>query len=370
MTPELIRELRGGASRALFARRLGVTPHTVYRWELPVDAAEARRPRGAELSKLQALAHGQSDPVELEPAAVAPVPGTPIVSAAVERQRRPAAEDLALVLPALQRAFSSDGQRGHAELVQLSVRRPSLSADSLALARFGVAVLELLQRSDPRAALLVIAPALQQADAGELSEEVQGRVYAAAAMLHSLPDASLFDLGRVHAHAARAEALSRQTGPEAACMACLAQLCAATVVGDRELLDRAYAKLDDAAFFNLPALLELHVEEFKALRPVFSGKMTVSVRGFEALAERAEQFGCPVLHARALGHMALGLLENLSDPSRALEVAQRARRIGKGSRIAPGIHDVFALRAELEALTRLGRMPEAFATLAELDNWR
>jgi len=360
MTPELIRELRGSASRAAFARQLGVTPHTVYRWELPVGAAESRRPRGTELSKLQALAEGESIP-----AGATALRG----SAPAERQRLSAADDLSLVLPALQRAFSSAGQRGHAELVQLSVKRPSLSLDSLALARFGVAVLELLQRSDPRAALLVIAPALQQADAGELSEEVQGRVFAAAAVLHALPDASLFDLGRVHAHAARAEALSLQAGPEAACLACLAQLCAATVVGDRELLDRAYAKLEDAAFFNLPPLLELHVEEFKALRPVFSGKVTVSLRRFEALAERAEQLSCPVLLARVLGHIALALLENLGDPSRALEVAQRSLRIGKGSRIAPGIHSVFALRAELEALTRLGRIPEAFATLAELDGW-
>jgi hypothetical protein len=369
MAPELIRSLRGGSSRAAFARRLGVTPHTIYRWELPDSAAQSRRPRGVELEKLRALARAGATPAsEALPAAAPSDLGSSPVSR-LERPRRPAAEDVSLVLPALQRAFSSDVQRAHAELVQLSVRRPSLSLDALALARFGLAVIELLQRSDPRAALLVIAPALQQADAGELSDEVQGRVFAAAAVLHALPDASLFDLGRVHAYAARAEALSPQTGPEAPCLAHLAQLVAATVVGDRELLERAYARLDDAAFFNLPLLLELHVEEFRALRPVFSGKMTVSLRGFEALAERAEQFGCPVLLARTLGHIALALLENLSDPSRALEVARRARAIGKGSRIAPGIHNVFALRAELEALTRLGRMEEAFGALGDLDAW-
>jgi hypothetical protein len=364
MTPELIRNLRGNSSRAAFARRLGVTPHTVYRWELPDGAAESRHPRGLELEKLHALARGEAAPAP----AVAAVVELGAAAGVPERAPRPA-EDVSLVLPALQRAFSSDAQRAHAELVQLSVRRPSLSADALALVRFGVAVIELVQRSDPRAALLVLAPALQQADAGELSQEVQGRVFAAAALLHALPDASLFDLGRVHAHAARAEALSRQTGPEAPCLACLAQLCAATVVGDRELLERAYARLEDAAFFNLPVLLELHVEEFRALRPVFSGKTTISLRGFELLAERAEQFGCPVLLARTLGHIALGMLENLSDPSRALELARRSRAIGKGSRIAPGIHSVFALRAELEALTRLGRMAEAFGILGELDAW-
>ncbi|MFP2934616.1 hypothetical protein ACLESO_57810, partial [Pyxidicoccus sp. 3LG] len=44
--PEAIRALRGEQSRAAFARLLGVTPLTVYRWELPDDAPQARRPRG------------------------------------------------------------------------------------------------------------------------------------------------------------------------------------------------------------------------------------------------------------------------------------------------------------------------------------
>ncbi|MEY4547611.1 MAG: hypothetical protein RL685_3806 [Pseudomonadota bacterium] len=375
MTPELIRDLRGSASRAAFSRQLGVTPHTVYRWELREGSTEARRPRGAELEKLRALAQrpqreqGSALPEE----AVAAAPLSPLESApepATEpATERAAAGELALVLPALQRAFGSDSSRAHGELVQLLVKRIRLSPDALALARFGVAVLELLQRSDPRAALLVLAPALQQADAGELSPEVEARVSAAAAVLHALPDASLFELGRVHAHAARAESLWRVAGPEVPCLAILAQLCAALVVGDRELLERAYAKLDDAALVNLPPLFELHVEEFRAMRPVVSGKTIVSLRGFETLAERAEQLRAPVLHARVLGQLALGLLDNLGNPARALEIARRSRLIGKGSRIAPGIHTVVALRAEMEALARLGRMPEAFAALAELDAW-
>src|SRR5215471_135729 len=56
--PGDIRALRGGESRASFARKLGVTPHTVYRWELPNGSAEARRPRGPVLSRLLALVAG------------------------------------------------------------------------------------------------------------------------------------------------------------------------------------------------------------------------------------------------------------------------------------------------------------------------
>src|SRR4051812_9530030 len=58
LAPAAIRALRGSESRAVFARRLGVTPHTVYRWELPDGADEARRPRGPMLARLRELTGG------------------------------------------------------------------------------------------------------------------------------------------------------------------------------------------------------------------------------------------------------------------------------------------------------------------------
>ena len=362
LSPARVRALRGEASRAVFARRLGVTPHTVYRWELPEDAAESRRPRGAELRKLLELADD-----------AAPARGGEALDLARARTPEPTAgalpEDIALVLPSVERAFFANPGRARDELIGLLVKRQSLSPDAFALARFALATLEVLGRSDPRAALLVLSPALADADAGRLAPDVVGRVFAAAAVLHALPDATLFDLGRVHAYAARAEAASAETVSEGACLACLAQLCAATVVGDRELLDRAYAKLDDAAFINLPPLLDLHVEEFRALRPQLSGKTGGSLRSYESIAERAGELGCHVLEARALGHVALAMLENLGDPERALAIARRALALGRGPRIAPGIHVVFAVRAELEALLRLGRTAEALAALDQLDAW-
>jgi hydrogenase-4 transcriptional activator len=367
MTPARVRELRGGASRAVFARRVGVTPHTVYRWELPDGAAEARRPRGTELRKLLEL--GGAPVASGSEGAASSSGGSGPEARRIERGERAGAEDIALVLPTIERAFFADPRRAHDDLVQLLVKRQNLSPDALALARFGVCVLELFGRSDPRSALLVIAPALSDADGGRLAPHVAARVFAAAALLHALPDASLFELGRVHAYAARAEALGSQAAMEAACIACLAQLCAATVVADRELLERAYGRLDDAGFSDLPPLLDLHVDEFRALRGQLSGKTSSSLRDFEALAERARELGCHVLEARALGHVALGLLENLGDPRRALEIARRALSIGHGSRIAPGVHIVFAVRAELEALLRLGRTEEALAALGELDAW-
>src|SRR5690348_3868465 len=80
ISSEQIRELRGSASRAAFAKRLGVTGNTIYRWELPEDAREARRPRGAELDKLLRLLRGAgADPAAESERATAP--STPQVAA-------------------------------------------------------------------------------------------------------------------------------------------------------------------------------------------------------------------------------------------------------------------------------------------------
>ena len=46
ISPEEIRELRGGMSRAAFAERLGVTAQTIYRWELPEGAKDDGVERG------------------------------------------------------------------------------------------------------------------------------------------------------------------------------------------------------------------------------------------------------------------------------------------------------------------------------------
>ena len=98
LSPETIRTLRAGESRAAFARRIGVTPHTVYRWELPADAKDARRPRGAELSRLRE--HGAG----ITPAATPTPTSAPSVAAnesypAVALATRAPSDDVTRILP-------------------------------------------------------------------------------------------------------------------------------------------------------------------------------------------------------------------------------------------------------------------------------
>src|SRR5437868_13968084 len=103
ISPELIRELRGAASRAAFARRLGVTPNTVYRWELPTTAVEARRPRGVELEKLSRLRTGGALMSEDEPAQ------------SEAATRAAPADDLASAFLGVERVLNGEARRGQNE---------------------------------------------------------------------------------------------------------------------------------------------------------------------------------------------------------------------------------------------------------------
>src|SRR5690348_9537721 len=132
--PEKIRALRGAQSRALFAERVGVTPNTVYRWELPVEAAEARRPRGNELEKLRQLEQREGTALSAE-RAEAPSPSS-VLAPALPRPRLND-DDLVEALPAVERIFRSEARRGQAELVALLASRRNLSADARATAGFG-----------------------------------------------------------------------------------------------------------------------------------------------------------------------------------------------------------------------------------------
>ncbi|HSU38491.1 MAG TPA: hypothetical protein VLJ38_02955, partial [Polyangiaceae bacterium] len=358
VTAAEIRNLRGALSRAAFARTLGVTPQTVYRWELPPERAEARRPRGAELRRLvELMGGGDASPL---------VDGRANVPA---RAATASDEDFTSVLPALGRLLEGDGKRGHAELVELLARRRDLSVNARAAACFGIALFEITFRSDARAAMLALAPALSDAEAGRLNDDTAAKVFSAASLVHAWPDAVLFDIGRVQAYGARVETLAPGTDREAACTACLAALSAALLVGDQELLDRAYARLEETRWHGLPPLLALHVDEFGMMKVAVTGRPTASRQTQEAVIEQAERLGCPLVLGRSLGRLALAQLDGLGDPAQALALVQRARRVVSAPRIGPGWQEPVLVRVEIEALLRLGRSEEALAAAATLDAW-
>jgi len=358
-TPAVIRTLRGSESRASFASKLGVTAQTVYRWELPPERAESRRPRGADRARLLTLASGGS----LARSGGAGEPSPRVASAP------PGDDDLAVVLPALGRLMDGDAERAHDELVELLALRRELSLDARASAAFGIALYEIIFRSDARAAMLTLAPALADAEAGRLGAAVASKVFSAAALVHAWPDRMLFDLGRVHAYGARVEALSPETDREAACTACLASLGAAVLVGDQELLDRAYSRLLETRWHGLPPLLELHVDEFRLMKLSVTGRPAASRTTNESVVEMAEPMGCTLVMARSLGRLAVSMLDALADPAQALALIERAKSLASAPRIGPGWHQPLLVRAEIEALLRLGRTAEALASAETLTAW-
>jgi hypothetical protein len=357
-------------SRAAFARQVGVTPHTVYRWELPDTAAEARRPRGAELLRLRSMLNGAVTAETRGESAGRNERGPNEADLGRAPESTPSAwadEDLARVLPSLERVLRGDSRKGHGELLALLTRGRALSTNARALACYGVTLFELLQRSDAKSALLAIAPALADAEAGRLEANVAAKVFAVVALAHAEPDGVLFDVGRVHGYAARVDAIG-QGDDEASSVAWIASMSAAVLIGDRDLLERGFARLDEANWPSLPQLLKLHVEEFR-MKAMLAGRTGVSCRHYDAIAERAEQLGYSLLQARALSHLARSELDRLAAPESVLALARRAKLVGNANRAAPGLHQVLAVRAEAEALLRMGRTTEAFSALSELDHW-
>ena len=367
LSPETIRTLRAEESRAAFARRIGVTPHTVYRWELPADAKDARRPRGAELSRLRE--HGAG----ITPAATPTPSSAPSVAAnesypAVALATRAPSDDVTRILPAIERAFEPDWQRAHAELLKVLGQAKDVSEDAIALAQAGTAFVLGLHRCDARGAFATIAPALAAAEAERLSPLVAIKVFAAAAFVHGMSDGALFDIGRVHAYLARVEALSRiEDDRDALFVGWVGALHAAMIIGDQELVMRAARRLDEQKGALLRPFFSLVLDEVRCFCAYVDGVSHGARRSLAEIAEEALVLGFHGVFARALGTWCVKQLDELADPEHIVAVTRRIRDVTARARLGPGIHTVFVIRAEADALLRMARIDEALVVLAELE---
>ncbi len=361
--PEVIRRLRGPESRAAFARRIGVTAQTVYRWELPLDAKEARRPRGPVLSRLRALSRLESASIASTLAPEGPLPSADEPATALA---------LTLVLR------GSWAQARSEILTILGQHRPATSpaapgveprSDEAAFASVALALLEIISRSDAVAALVAIGSAQEALARRRLGPAAATFVSAVSALVHAMPYARIFDPARVQAFAVDVDASApANLGPEARSIAAIALAYSALVVGDQELLRRACLRLDQLSSENLPPLLALLANELRALRIVVAGDAPiVATELLEQMAAASASAGAKLIQARALAMLASQQLDSLSPPEQVLALIHRAREIARGARPAPGPHDVLLIRTEAEALMRLGRLSEARERLDELE---
>ena len=210
-----IRAIRGSLSRAAFARLLGVTSLTVLRWELPGDNKEARRPRAKMVDALQRLAvegvgtrgpavaviDEEEDDGASEPVALATLADTAGASST------DASADEPLVLPLLDELCGERWRQAEDGLLSLLSSNALATSAGRTLATLGLVQVQVLARMDVRGALAVLVPILDEAERGGLPDAVAGRAHVMATMVFGAPDSRVFELGRLNAHHARAEAL-------------------------------------------------------------------------------------------------------------------------------------------------------------------
>jgi hypothetical protein len=352
--PETIRALRGSLSRAAFARQLGVTPLTVYRWELPDSAAQARRPRGKVAQALRELALGGSPrPVH------APAPSTP-----ARPELLP--EESARLAPCLVRLTRAEWRAAEDELLALLASGALRTPGARAQAAVAQAYLQRWGREDSRRAFTTLLPHLAEAQEGLLPAMVELQVHVLAATLFASPDGKLFDAGKAYAHAARAEPLMARHGtPEARCLLRLAEVACAFYLGETELAARQLGRLEASLAEVTDPTLRLLVEDACAHEALIRGEASLAARRFGEVARGAAQLGYAYLEARNLGFLAQRRLEEAAEPGEVLQLVRRAREAAYGGRLPRGFSFLYVARAEADALLRLARFAEAEAVLAE-----
>ncbi|MCP3101040.1 sigma-54 dependent transcriptional regulator [Myxococcus sp. K15C18031901] len=350
--PDAIRALRGGQSRAAFARLLGVTPLTVYRWELPEDAPQARRPRGRVAQALRRLAEGGL--VESR-------------APATHRQElRP--EETSRLRPCLERLKRAEWRAAEEELLTLLASGVLRTPGARAMAALGLAQLQRWGREDSRGALATLLPHLGEAEAGVLPEDVEVRVHALAANLYASPDGKLFDVEKSEAHIAQAEALlGDHDDAETRCLLRMAEMASAFHLGETERIARHAGRVAELLPQVRDPAMRLLAEDVCAHESSIRGEATHATRRFRDVAQGAARLGYAFLEARNLAFLAQRRLEEACEPEEALRLVRRAREAAYGGRMARGFSFIFAARAEAEALLRLARFTEAEAVLDEAD---
>jgi hypothetical protein len=358
--PGVIRALRGEQSRAAFARLLGVTPLTVYRWELPDEAPQARRPRGKVAQALRRLVEGGT--------AAAPLP-------APQRQElKP--EEASRLAPCLAWLRKADWRAAEEELLALGASGALRTTGARALAAVGLAYLQRWGREDCRGAFATLLPHMDEAAVGVLPEAVELQVHALAANLYAAPDGKLFDSDKADAHVARAEVLLASHGgaepvflgaAEVRCHLRISEVASAFYLGEAERVARCSGRLAEALVGVTDPVTRLLAEDACAHEATIRGEAAQATRRFREVAQGAARLGYPYLEARNLSFLAQRRLEEACEPSEALQLVRRAREAAYGGRMVRGFSFIFTARAEAEALVRLTRFAHAEAVLDEAD---
>lgn len=346
MTPEEIIELRGDLSREEFAELVGVTPLTVYRWELDPSANESRRPQRRLLKRLREVAQTRDIPRVDPPRAIAstprPVPNKNghIHQGALSTEAKEAFE---LIMAA---------EWHSADVVILQLFSSIDESDAVA-GQVAQALMKLLWKNDVRGAFALLAPVIRQAD--ELSPDLAGRVHLTAALLFSCPDGQIFSAGRVSSHVARAEKLLDES--DLLALLRVAELWAAYHFGDANLMARIRGEKDHELVAR-GALVRRLLQEVQALETYLSGCVVDAIAQFEETIEAAFENDFPLVAVRSTALLASVELFAATPVDEVQAKLKRARDTANLHRLEPGWVTLALEAAWAECLSRRGEFDE------------
>ncbi len=349
---EEIRSLRGPRSRAEFGALLDVTGLTVYRWELPAGAAEARRPRGAVLARLLQLIDKERAQPSMLPARSTPPSPSSITS-----------EERAALAPALGAMDEGQLEHAEAELVALLASGGPRSDAARALASIMLARIQLFVRHDTRSAFATLLAA--STDLGRLPGAVQLEYHVTAANLHAHSDAHLFNPGKTNHHVTLAEALMHEGRGDHRFLLWFAQFAAAVALYEVALIARAmegFAAVRDLATTTLHRCL---AEEAATVARLGLSNSSEAARQIECLRTLTASRELPMQQTRARIWRAEILVEEGAAPSEILALIDEAEQLQRRHRVAIGTHTMLMTRNRGEALLRLGDRRTAEHVLLE-----
>ncbi len=366
-TAEQIRVLRGELSRAAFARRLGVTALTVYRWELPDGASEARRPRGQVRDRLlryaaAPLAAAGEPTAPALPRVAAEAHGAAPLSIGADIERG----EYERLLPALEWLPKGELRRAEHELLKLLASGELRTRAARALATQALARLCVLARGDGRVAFSMLLPILHELEHTGLPAPVELAVHVTAALVFASPDGRLFDAGKTTVHVNRAARLVAAHGTaEDRLLLWIAEFAIAFVLNDRQLFERVSARGQDVLHGHerpVPRAIALYALAIEAL---LTDRPALATRRLQELASHSEAHDLSVFRANALSHLADTMLEDAADPGAVLALTGRARKLAQDDRHGISLQGLVAVWAEGEALLRAARFAEAEERLLE-----
>lgn len=350
-SPNEIRKLRGDLSRAEFGARIGVTGLTVYRWELPAEATEARRPRGKVLARLRAFISSEARGSRAEMSNSQP----PAFD--LDPPER-AALDAAL-------ASMNDGEleRCERELVTLLASGALRSEAGRALTSVLLARLQLLVRHDTKSAfatLLAVDP-----DLARLPERVRLEYHLSAAYLYAHADAQIYNPGKTNHHAAMAEPLLAHGTSDHRFFQWYATFTAAVTSYDIALVGRAIEQFGAVRELATTPLHRCLVAEADAVGSLSLASTAEATRRLDRFHELAWAHPMPLQQLRTLIWRAEVAVEEAVPPADILGRLDVAEQLIQRHRIAAGIHLMLMRRNRGETLIRLGRRREAEVVLRD-----